>query len=260
MSQYETVLYSVEDRIATISVNRPQVLNAYSQLLRQELLAACEQANNDDNVLVVIFSAEGRAFCAGSDLSEEKPEGWNVISELLTEFKPVVMAMHNSPKIYIAAVQGAAAGGGSAFAMAADFCIMADNAFLYQAFAAIALVPDCGASWFLTQQLGQKKALELMLSGEKLAASRCVELGLANKVVPLESLKDEAQALALSLVKKAPLALKYSKQLVKAAPTMNLSQTIDLEAEYQHVCISSDDYTEGTAAFFEKREPAFTGK
>lgn len=260
MSHYNTVLYSVEQGIGTITINRPDKMNSFSRELRKELFDVVEQANADANVRVVILAAAGRAFSAGADLTEEELEGWTSTGELITEYKPIILALQHSPKIVITAVQGAAAGAGSAFALIGDLCVMADNAYLYEAFAAIGLVPDCGATWFLTQQLGQKKALELILSGEKLSAQRCVELGLANRVVAADDLAAETRKLALELLEKAPLALSYSKKLVKAMPTISLSEAINLEAEYQHVCITSEDFIEGSTAFLEKRKPKFVGK
>lgn len=260
MSQYETLIYSVEHAVATITLNRPQMMNAFNSAMRRELLEVVTVANADEAVRVVVLAANGKGFCAGADLTERNPSDWSVVRQLEDEYKPILMAVHESEKLYISAVNGAAAGGGSAFALVTDLCVMAEDAFIYQAFAALSLVPDCGASLFLTHQLGAKRALELILSGERLSAESCVELGLANKVVPAESLMSEVKQYAAQFSNKAPLAVRYSKQLVKAIPQLDLSDAISMEAKLQDICINSEDCKEGARAFLKKRTPEFKGR
>ena len=137
---------------------------------------------------------------------------------------------------------------------------MAGNAYIYQAFMAIALVPDGGATWHLVRQLGRKRAFEVIMEGEKLSAARCLELGLANRVVPAERLLEETLAWARTIAKKAPLALRYSKEALNRAMQLDLADTISYEARLQNITFVSEDTREGVQAFFEKRPPVFTGR
>lgn len=261
MSQFETVNYRVDQRVATIRMNRPRVMNAVNEQLRRDLLAAVGMANADDEVRVIVLGGEGRGFCAGADLTEDpRPHYDSVEQQIKESYKPVVMALYHSDKITLSSVRGAAAGAGSALAMVCDLTIMADSAYIYQAFAAIALVPDCGASWHLVHQLGRKRAFQVIVEGEKIAASSCLELGLANRVVAADELDHATQAWAEKLAAGAPLAQRYVKQLLRRVPHNTLEQSIDLEAELQNDCIASQDFAEGTAAFFEKRPAVFSGK
>jgi len=157
-------------------------------------------------------------------------------------------------------VNGAAAGIGSAFAMNCDLCVMADDAYLYQAFTAIGLVPDGGATWHLVRTLGRHRAYEVIVSGEKIRAQKCLDWGLCNRVVPEGELMAQALAWAEELAAKSPLALRYAKQALNAAMEMSVGETISYEAGLQHLCINSDDAKEGVAAFIEKRAPRWQGR
>lgn len=258
MSNYATLNYTIKNRVATITLNRPAAMNAFNAQLRQELLAAVQAAARDAGVRVVVLTGAGRGFSAGADLREERPA--LVQQPLEEEYKPVLLAIAMAPKPFISAVNGAAAGIGSAFAMACDLCMMADDAYFYQAFAAIGLIPDGGATWHLVHQLGRKRAYELIVSGEKLAAQRCVELGLANRVVAADELLQEAQAWAEQLADKAPLALRYSKDALNKAMKNDLADQISYEAYLQNMCIISADAKEGVQAFLEKRKAQFRGE
>lgn len=261
MSEFKTINYSVTHRVATIRLNRPKAMNAFNAELRRDLLAAVNKANNDNNVRVVIIGAEGKGFCAGTDLKENFRDCHNTIEALIVkEYKPFLMAIHNSPKLFISSAQGAVAGIGSALAMVCDLSIMAEDAYIYQAFAAIALIPDGGVTWHLVNKLGYRRALEMIVEGEKIPAKTCVELGLANRIVATEELAGATQAWAEKLAAGAPLAQRYSKELLQKAMSITLSEAIDSEARRQNITIESQDYKEGTAAFFAKRRPNFMGK
>ncbi len=182
MSDFETVRYAVDQGVALITLNRPAVMNAFNGQMRRELLAAVRRAIDDAGARVVVLTGEGRGFSAGADLADGVPP--LVQQQIDEEYKPVLMAISEAPKPFISAVNGAAAGIGSSFAMACDLTVMADNAYIYQAFMAIALVPDGGATWHLVRQLGRKRAFEVIVEGERMSAARCLELGLANRVVP----------------------------------------------------------------------------
>lgn len=258
MSDYATLNYTITNRVATIALNRPDAMNSFNVQLRKELLVAVRAAAQDSDVRVVILTGVGRGFSAGADLRDEVPR--LVQQPLEEEYKPALMAITTAPKPFISAVNGAAAGIGSAFAMACDLCVMAEDAYIYQAFAAIGLIPDGGATWHLVHQLGRKRAYELIVGGEKLVAERCVELGLANRVVAADSLLQEAQAWAEQLADKAPMSLRYSKDALNKAMRNDLADQISYEAYLQNLCFVSADSKEGVQAFLEKRKAVFRGE
>ena len=259
MSNYQSMIVERDGPVAIVKFNRPDTLNAIESSIREEMNLAVREVNEDDSIRVVILTGEGRAFCAGADLTEKQSADADVEDLLNNEYKPALMAITNAPKPWISAVNGAAAGVGSAFAMNCDLTVMAEDAYLYQAFAAISLIPDGGATWHLTRTLGKKKAYELIALGEKLRAEKCLELGLCNRVVPPEQLMAAAQELALELAGKAPLSLRYAKETVNSAMTESVDETISHEAALQKLCIASEDAKEGALAFLQKRAPEFKG-
>lgn len=262
MSQtaFQTLNYSVDGQVALITLNRPQVLNACDQRLRQELLAALQLADADEEVRVKVLTGAGRAFCVGQDLSDGAVRSESVRSLLEQEYQPIMLALDQSAKLTIAAVNGAAAGVGSALALTCDLVIMADDAYMYQAFIALGLVPDGGATWQLVRQLGYRQALELAIDGGRIPAGQCLDLGLTNRVAPAASLLQHALQWAAQLADKAPLAVRYSKQALKFAQRHSLEEAIACEAQLQQILADSSDAVEGTRAFLEKRKPVFTGK
>lgn len=259
---FETVGYTVDAGVARITLNRPETRNSFNKKMRIELLEAFKTANGNDDVRVILFGGEGKGFCAGADLAETLPgsdaDGF-VTEQIRTEYAPIFNEIVDSTKPVIAVIQGAAAGIGSAFAMASDLLIMEEGAFLYSAFGAIGLIPDGGAHYFLRNALGPKKAFEMIAFSQRITASECVDLGIANKVVPTQELWAAADAMAQELTQKAPLALRYSKQLLAEAADADLKTVIDREAVIQNITLRSEDHKEGAAAFFEKRQPNFKG-
>jgi 2-(1,2-epoxy-1,2-dihydrophenyl)acetyl-CoA isomerase len=262
MSEYETVRVTRQGEIGVVSLNRPDSLNAFDAALRRDILRAVREVNADDGLRVVVLTGEGRAFCAGADLAEmpAEPEYFRVEDQLNGEYKPALLEIMGSPKPWISAVNGAAAGIGSSFAMVCDLTVMAENAYFYQAFSAIGLVPDGGATWQLARTVGRKRAYELIATGEKLSAQKCLEWGLCNRVVPPDELLPSTLAWAEELAQKAPLALRYAKQALNVAVEDNLGETISVEARLQHICLTSEDALEGRMAFIEKRAPRWQGR
>jgi len=170
------------------------------------------------------------------------------------------MEIYDAPKPWISAVNGACAGIGSALGMVCDLTVMAEDAYIYQAFAAIGLVPDGGATWHLARTLGRKRAYEIIVTGEKVKAQKCLEWGLCNRVVPADRLLEETMEWAREIAGKAPLSLRYAKQALNAAMEHDVDTIISAEAKCQHVCINSEDAVEGTTAFLEKRAPTWKGR
>ncbi len=262
MSELEAVSIQRHGSVAVVSMNRPDKLNALSLELQAELSEAVRKVNDDPSVRVAILTGIGRGFSAGADLSETNQQGadFRVEDQLNGEYKPVLMEIHEAPIPWISAINGACAGIGSAFGMVSDLTVMADNAYIYQAFAAISLIPDGGATWHLARTLGRKRAYEVIVTGEKLSAQKCLEWGLCNRVVPADSLLEETLSWAQELSNKAPLSLRYAKQALNAALEDTVAETISTEARLQHQCINSIDAKEGVAAFIEKREPNWRGE
>lgn len=262
MSEYETVVFERHGQVAVVSLNRPDALNSFDATLRRELLQAVREVNGDDAIRVAVLTGAGRAFSAGADLQESASvEGdFSVEEQLNEEYKPILMAITEAPKPWISAVNGACAGVGSAFAMACDLTVMADNAYIYQAFTAISLVPDGGATWHLVRTLGRKRAYEVIATGEKISAEKCLDWGLCNRVVPAEELLSQAVGWAEELAARAPLSLRYAKQALNEAIENGVGETISNEARLQAICIDSEDAREGVLAFIEKRAPEWKGR
>ncbi len=260
MSELETVSVELDGPVALVTLRRPQVRNAFNNQLLADLATAQREVNDNDAIRVVILTGEGRSFSAGADLSEDAGEDFSVEDHLNNVYKPVLMAITEAPKPWISAVNGAAAGVGSSFAMCCDLTVMAEDAYIYQAFTAIGLVPDGGATWHLARTLGRKRAYELIATGEKLPAARCLELGLCNRVVAADRLLEETRAWAQELAGRAPLSLRYAKQAMNTAMEANLGETFGREAQLQHLCVTSDDAKEGIRAFMAKRKPEFKGR
>lgn len=264
MTSFDTVTVERHGAVALVTLNRPDNLNAFNLALRLDMLAAAHAVNADTEVRVVVLAGAGRAFCAGADLAEVSSagsEGGIAIEAMLNnEYKPALLAIAESTKPWISAVNGAAAGIGSAFAMACDLSVMARSAYLYQAFAAIGLVPDGGATWQLVRVLGRKRAYEMMISGEKVSAEKCLALGLCNRVVEDDALLEATLEWATELAGKAPLALQYAKKSLGFAAENDLAAVISHEAALQHICVDSDDAGEGVSAFLEKRQPQWRGR
>ena len=266
MAEFITLKIEIENEIAVLHLNRPDSLNAFDTMMRREFVAAARQLTLDESVRVVVLTGAGRAFCAGADLSEPRqdadgsiPAGQQTEDLLNHEYKPGVMAIYESTKPWIAAINGAAAGIGAAYAMACDLVVMAEDAYLYQAFQAIGLIPDGGATWHLCQILGKKRAYELIISGEKVSAEKSLSLGLCNRVVQSDELLQVAIDWAKNLSEKAPLALRYAKESLNFSTHNTLSDVISNEARLQHICMDSRDAAEGISAFMQKRKAKFKG-
>jgi 2-(1,2-epoxy-1,2-dihydrophenyl)acetyl-CoA isomerase len=262
MSKYETVLVERHGSVAVVSLNRPDKLNSFDAALRRDLLLAVREVNDDEGVRVVVLTGAGRAFSAGADLADipEDKTNFRVEDQLNGEYKPILMEIHEAPKPWVSAINGACAGIGSALGMVCDLTVMADDAYVYQAFAAISLIPDGGATWHLVRTLGRKRAYEVIVTGEKIRADKCLQWGLCNRVVPADKLLEETLAWAGEIAGKAPLSLRYAKQAINAAIEDSVGDTISGEAKLQHICMASADAQEGVVAFMQKRAPVWQGR
>jgi 2-(1,2-epoxy-1,2-dihydrophenyl)acetyl-CoA isomerase len=262
--------------VALIELNRPHARNALTPELLIGLTTLVRQTSSNPQVGAVVITGAGKGFCAGADLKQRDTEpnhpdqketsvrppgekGQHTYERLMTIFRDAVLAITNSPKPIIAAINGAAAGAGASLALACDFRVMADDAYLLQAFINIALVPDAGSSYFLVRQLGYSKALEISLEGKPIKAAKCAELGLANKIVPPQDLMPIAIAWAEQLAQKSSFCAGLTKSALHFAHTHSLADTIEYESRLQQFCVESEDHTEGRNAFLQKRKAHFTG-
>ncbi len=254
----DIVKYEQTDAVAVITLHRPEAMNSFNTELRAALCAAIERAKSSESVRVVILTGEGRTFSAGADLKAGIDK--DVTEILQVEYRPVQEAIANIPKPVIADIPGSAAGIGLSIALQCDLLIMADNAFMLSPFTTISLVPDGGMNWMLVNQVGYRRAFQLSIESERVAADRCVELGLANKAVPAEQLMSAALEWANALSERAPLSLAATKKVMRFAANNDWGSSYDLEAQLQGELLGSADNVEGIQAFFEKRRPKFTGK
>jgi 2-(1,2-epoxy-1,2-dihydrophenyl)acetyl-CoA isomerase len=256
----ETVLYERDGRVAVVTLNRPEVLNAFNRQLAHDLREAITRAAGDREArAVVLRGAEGR-FSSGADLKQGFPKDQRIEDLINTDFRPTLDMIAGMEKPVIAAVAGPAAGIGLSFALVCDLVVMAEDAYLLSPFAAIGLIPDGGATWLLARQLGYHRAYQLCIESERVPAALCLELGLANRVVPAARLDEESRAWARSLAERAPLALARTKLAMRAAMSFSLTQSIAFEAHLQNACLESEDAREGIAAFLGKRKPEFRGR
>ena len=264
MSQFEHILLSTERGVGTITLNRPDKLNAFAGRMREEVAEAVRQMADDDQARVLVVTGAGRAFCAGADIGYMKQLIENDDREsarLLVEAgRHVVTTIRSTPKPVIASVNGPAAGGGANLALACDIRIASDRASIGQTFSQVGLHPDWGGTYFLPRLVGSSKALELIFSGEMLDAKEAQRLGLFNRVVPHERLSDETANLAAQLAARPPLALALAKHAVYASDSRTLDEMLDMELDHQLRCFESRDAKEGLEAFLERRAPTFQGR
>jgi len=257
----ETVRLETSDAFATITLNRPEALNAFDRAMKTELLAALRAVERDRSVRAVVLTGAGRAFCAGQDLREpfggEQP---TLADELRLRYNPAILAISRLSKPVIAAVNGVAAGAGCSLALACDLRIAAEGTSFVLAFGRVGLVPDSGATWFLPRIVGQARAADLALVGDPLAADEAVRIGLVSRVVPAESLLDEARALAIRLAEGSPLAMALTKRALRYSADAGLEDALEHEAALQGIAGRSKDHEEGVAAFRAKRAARFTGE
>lgn len=258
-----TVVIEVDEEagVATITLNRPDALNALTVPMKQALLAAFRQVGRDPNVRVVVMTGAGRAFCAGQDLRERlQPDAAPLGVEVRERYNPIIRAMRSLPKPIVAAINGVAAGAGASLAMASDIRIASDTASFALAFGRVGLVPDSGATWLLPRLVGTTRATELALLGDALSAADALRLGLVGRVVPAGELATEARSVAARLAAGAPKAMALTKRALNAAWQGDLDAALDDEAYLQDIAGRTRDHAEGLAAFMEKRPPRFTGE
>jgi len=259
--EFKHIIYEKSEGIATITLNRPEALNAFSKEVVDEVLQALEDVRNDENARVVILTGAGeKAFSAGADIKAMK--GMNALKarELSLMGEKLCDALENLEKPVIAAINGYALGGGLEVAMACDFRIAVENARVGQTEVNIGLIPGWGGTQRLTRLVGKMKAKELVFSGKIIDAKTAEQLGILNLVVPADKFRETVRQFALELAQKAPVAIKVAKALINKGADMSLDAALALEREGFGVVASTEDLQEGVSAFTEKRKPVFKGK
>ena len=254
----DELLFDLTDGIATLTLNRPDRLNAMSGPMLDALLARLVQVADDPDVGCVILTGSGRAFCAGGDvkaMAEGREFGGTTLEEKAQALRArmeVSRWLHEMPKPTLAMVRGAAAGAGLSLAMACDMRIAGDSARFATAFARVGYSGDFGGSWFLTQLVGTAKARELYYTADILDAAQALALGLVNRVVPDARLEEETRGLAMRLARGPRVAHRYMKRNMNAAESGTLAQLLDLEAWHHTRCGMTEDHREATKAFVDK--------
>jgi enoyl-CoA hydratase/carnithine racemase len=262
---YKCLLYDVEDGIATLTLNRPERLNALGDTLRDDLHDAITRAAEDSDVRVMILTGAGKGFCAGGDvkaMNENKERGAS--RPLMEKVAPgrdrTVLALRDAPKPVMAAVNGAAAGAGMNLALACDIRLASAVAKFAQAFVKRGLHPDWGGTYFLPRVVGAAKACELIFTGEIIDAQEALRLGIVSAVHAPEALMPAARALARKIADGPPIAIRLAKRAIYHSLECDLRQALEFETYAQNICFETEDAGEGISAFVQKRPPAFRGR
>lgn len=259
---FETILFEVREGVATITLNRPDKLNAFNDKMIAETTAAFKTAGKDESVRCVVITGAGRGFSSGQDLADFRDRGEKVsIGEHLRHgYHRLIRQMVTLEKPIIGAINGVAAGAGLGVALAADFRIAADAASFILVFSRVGLIPDSGANWFLPRLIGYARAYEMALTADRVTAEKAHQWGMVNHVVPTEQLPEITAAWARKLADGPTLAFGLTKRAMNRGWEMTLDEALEYEAYLQEVTGNSADNREGVAAFLEKREPRFTGR
>ena len=257
--------YRAENRVCIITLNRPDKYNAMTDLMREELLAAIRQSDEDAEIRAVVITGAGRGFCSGGDMKEklaavergEQPDASSKISPIRNQ---IVLALRGSRKPFIAAVNGIASGGGMNIALACDIRVASTNAKFSQSFTKRGMHPDWGSTYFLPRLIGTAKACELIWSGRTIDANEAMDLGLVSELTDPEELIPTATSLASQFAAGPPIAIGLAKQAIYRNVDADLADALDFESYAQLICAETDDIKEGINAFLEKRAPDFQGR
>ncbi len=259
MTMYQTILYDLSDGVATITLNRPAVMNALNAQMRAELLDAVRRAGGEARV--VVLTGAGRAFCSGQDLGDRANAGSVDLERTLRdEYDPLMRAIHDCPVPTLAAVNGAAAGAGASLALSTDVAIAAEGAYFLQAFARIGLIPDAGGTWWMPRRMGYARAMGAALFAEKITARQACDWGLIWEAVPDRDFDAHWKGRAAHLASGPTVAYAGIKAALRASAGNDYESQLALEAQIQGRCGQSRDFREGVVAFLEKRPAAFEGR
>lgn len=257
----QTIIVEKQNGICRIKLNRPEVYNAFNELMKKELLDALKDVEKDKEVRAVILTGEGKAFCSGQDLKEVMNLPNRSFKESLnTGYNPIIRAIRNLPKPVICRLNGVAAGAGCSLALACDVIVAAEEASMSEIFINVGLVLDSGSSYFLPRLVGSARAFELATTGRKISSKEAFDFGIVNKVIPLNQL-DAAVDEAANYYANAPTkAIGLMKKMLNKSFHSDLDTMLDYEAYCQEIAGNSLDNKEGVKAFLEKRKPNFKGE
>lgn len=262
--EYKNLRLEVSEGIATLTLNRPERLNALDNETLAELATVFSDLYDQDDVRILLLTGEGRAFCAGGDVKGQPTRfEWTRDrhrDRLRAIHFLVVRSLAALEKPTVALINGVAAGGGLSLALACDMRLAGTSARFGAGFRRVALAVDMGLSHFLPRAVGSAKAMEILYTGELMDAEEALRIGLVNRVIPDASLAEEGQRLAGVIASGPPLALRCAKQAVRKGGVSDLDAALELEADLQSLCLNSMDHQEGVRAFLEKRNPKFSGK
>jgi len=260
---FNTIEFSIDGGVATLTLNRPKSLNSFTMEMHAEVREAMQQVHEDNSIRCLVITGAGRGFCAGQDLGDRAVTtdgGAPDLGESVEKnYNPLIRSITSLPKPVICAVNGVAAGAGSSIALACDIVLAARSASFIQLFCKIGLVPDSGGTWILPRTVGLARAKGLAMLGDRLPAETAAEWGLIWKCVDDDALAEEAQTMARYFATQPTRALGLIKQLLNDSSTNTLFEQTELEKEAMQELGQSDDYREGVAAFMEKRPPVFKG-
>jgi len=259
---YTTLLTDLSDNVFTITLNRPDVLNAFNDQQAEELQDALKKAERDEAARCIILTGAGKGFCAGQDLNavRDREADMTFRKHLQHTYNPIVSKMRALEKPIIGAINGAAAGAGFGLALACDLRYAADTAKFRMAFSGIALAPDSGTSFFLPRLIGYARAYEVAITNAPITAEQALAWGLVNAVHPVDQLITATREAALKLAHGPTKAFGLTKRAMNRAFQLNIDEALDYEAHLQEIAGKSTDYKEGVTAFLEKRAPQFSGK
>jgi 2-(1,2-epoxy-1,2-dihydrophenyl)acetyl-CoA isomerase len=256
-----TVLLTLDDGIATLTLNRPDRLNAFTEVMHGELAQALDRIELDRAIRAVLLTGAGRGFCSGQDLNDSATVDRSDLGETLDRFyNPLIRRLKSLDRPVVAAVNGVAAGAGANLALACDIVIAARSAIFVQAFIKIGLIPDVGGTYMLPRMVGQARALGLAMLGDEITGEQAAEWGMIWRAVDDENVMDEATAIAKTLAAQPTVALGLIKQAIHASTTNDLHQQIDLERDLQREAGRTEDFAEGINAFLDRRQPCFKGR
>lgn len=261
---FEHILFTIEQGVATLTLNRPEQLNSFNAQMHKEVREALKQVRQNPEVRCLLITGSGRGFCAGQDLGDRNVAPGAAAPDLgesiEKNYNPLIRALRDLPMPVICAVNGVAAGAGANIALACDITLAAKSASFIQAFCKIGLVPDSGGTWTLPRAVGMARAKALALLGDKLSAEQAEQWGMIWRCVDDESLQDEALKLARHLAAQPTYGLALIKRALNASASNSFDEQLDLERDLQRLAGRSEDYREGVAAFMEKRTPEFKGR
>ncbi len=258
--EFSTILYTLDEGVATLTLNRPEVLNAFNEQMCRDLLEAFRKAEGDAAVRAVVVTGAGRAFCSGQDLKDVDPSRAGLSDLLRRRYNPLILKIRTIEKPVVASINGVAAGAGLSLALCCDLRVASDGARLIEVFARIGLVPDAGSSFFLPRLVGLARAAELAFTGDEVSAAEAERIGLVNRVVPADELESATRELARKLANGPTRAIGLIKRSFNRALESGLDEALGYEAWMQELAARTEDFAEGVAAFREKRQARFLGR